>query len=75
MTRAMVKALELEGITPEFRIGNGSGDANIFSGHGYNCSGISTGMNAVHTTDEYLVMEDFAKAFNVVWRLMTEKLD
>ncbi len=75
MTRAMVKALELEGITPEFRIGNGSGDANIFSGHGYNCSGISTGMNAVHTTDEYLIMEDFAKAFNVVWRLMTEKLD
>lgn len=74
MVKAMVAALEAEGITPEFRVGNGSGDANIFAGHGLNCSGISTGMNAVHTTDEYLDMDDFAKAFNVIWRLMTEKL-
>lgn len=74
MVKAMVKAYELEGIEPQFRVSNGSGDANIFAGHGYSCSGISTGMNDVHTTNEYLVMEDFDKAFNVIWRLMTEEL-
>lgn len=74
MTKVMIKALEMEGITPHIKISNGSGDGNIFASYGYDCASVSTGMYSVHTTDEYLVMEDFAKALNIVWRLMTETL-
>ena len=69
------KALELEGITPVYKVSNGAGDANIFSGHGFNCTNITTGMFAVHTTDEYLDMAVFAQAFNVVWRIITDDLN
>ena len=75
LTKATVRALELEGITPEYHISNGSGDSNIFSGHGFDCSGISTGMFNVHTTDEYLDLAVFEQAFNVTWRIVTEPLD
>ena len=71
LTKATVRALELEGITPEYHISNGSGDSNIFSGHGFDCSGISTGMFNVHTTDEYLDLAVFEQAFNVTWRIVT----
>ena len=74
LTKSMHKALELEGITPVYKVSNGAGDANIFSGHGFNCTNISTGMFAVHTTDEYLDMKVFAQAFNVVWRIITDDL-
>ncbi|MEA4920907.1 MAG: M20/M25/M40 family metallo-hydrolase [Clostridiaceae bacterium] len=72
--KSMVKALELEGVKPVYKVSNGSGDANIFCGHGFECAGIPTGMEAVHTTDEYLVMDNFAKGFNILFRLMTENL-
>ena len=72
LTKATVRALELEGITPEYHISNGSGDSNIFSGHGFDCSGISTGMFNVHTTGEYLDLAVFEQAFNVTWRIVTE---
>ncbi len=72
--RTVVKALEAEGITPQYRVSNGSGDANIFSGKGFNCGGIGTGMVDVHTTDEKLHMDGWAKAFDVCWRMMTENL-
>ena len=75
LTKTMHKALELEGITPVYKVSNGAGDANIFSGHGFNCTNITTGMFAVHTTDEYLDMAVFAQAFNVVWRIITDDLN
>ena len=74
LSKSMHKSLEIEGITPVYKVSNGAGDANIFSGHGFNCTNISTGMFAVHTTDEYLDMSVFAQAFNVVWRILTENL-
>ena len=67
----MQKCYAAEGIEVGFFTSNGSGDNNIFSGLGYHCGGISTGMNAVHTTGEYLLMEDFEKAFRVIYRMLT----
>ncbi len=64
-------ALRAEGIEPKFTICGGSGDVNIFSGHGFECTGISTGMFEVHTPDEYLDMKIFAQAFRVLWRIVT----
>ena len=75
LDRLNVDVIELEGITPVYKVSNGAGDANIFSGHGFNCTNITTGMFAVHTTDEYLDMDVFAQAFNVVWRIITDNLN
>ena len=72
MVKAMVKAYELNGIEVRYFVSGGSGDNNIFSGMGLNCSGISTGMNAVHTTEEYLLMDDFKKAFDVMYTILTD---
>lgn len=74
LSRIMLYAMEQEGFVPEYKVSNGSGDANIFSGHGFNCSGISTGMFDVHTTGEYLDMELFTRVCRVVWRMLTEEL-
>ena len=74
MRRAMVKLLEEAGYTIEYGVSNGSGDSNIFSGKGFQCSGLTTGMFDVHTTNEYLDMAEFAKAYDLVWRLLTEKV-
>lgn len=70
--QATRRALEAEGFQIELKVSNGSGDANIFSGHGFNCMGLSTGMFDVHTTNEYLDMAVFEKAFRVVMRILTE---
>lgn len=72
MNKAVEIAHQREGIPVEYKVSNGSGDSNIFSGKGFNCSGISTGMFDVHTTDEYLDMKIWGQAFNIVWRLMTD---
>lgn len=72
MSKAMVIAHEREGIPVEYAVSNGSGDTNIFAGMGFNCSGISTGMFDVHTTDEYLDMNIWGQTFNIVWRILTD---
>ncbi len=74
MRRAMVKLLEDAGYTIEYGVSNGSGDSNIFSGKGFQCSGLTTGMFDVHTTNEYLDMAEFGKAYELVWKLLTEKV-
>lgn len=68
-------AIEKEGITPRFVISGGGGDANIFSGKGFQCGGITTGMFDVHGVNETLQMDVFQTAFNVVFRMMTENMD
>lgn len=72
--KTTVAAYEKEGITPQYVISGGGGDANIFAGQGFECGGISTGMLDVHSSDETLHMDIFRKAFNVVFRMMTENL-
>ena len=72
--KCTLAAYEKEGITPKFIISGGGGDANIFSGKGFECGGISTGMFDVHSTKENLQLDVFQQAFNVVYRMMTENL-
>lgn len=75
LSRLTLHAMEKEGFVPEYKVSNGSGDANIFSGKGFNCSGISTGMYNVHTTGEYLDMELFARVTRVVWYMLTDEFE
>lgn len=69
-----LKALKAEGIEPHYVISGGGGDSNIFSGKGFECGGISTGMLDVHGVNETLHLDIFQQAFNVVYRMMTENL-
>lgn len=46
------------GIETKLQVIGGGSDANIFSGLGFNSIIVSCGMYDVHTTDEYLVIED-----------------
>ncbi|MBE6988494.1 MAG: M20/M25/M40 family metallo-hydrolase [Clostridia bacterium] len=73
MYKAMQHILTTEGYEIRYGVSNGSGDSNIFSGHGFNCSGLSTGMHDVHTTNEYMEFDTFQKAFDVLWRMLTEE--
>lgn len=66
-----LKALKAEGIEPHYVISGGGGDSNIFSGKGFECGGISTGMLDVHGVNETLHLDIFQQAFNVVYRMMT----
>ena len=75
LSRITIHAMEEEGFVPEYKVSNGSGDAKIFAGHGFNCTGISTGMFNVHTTEEYLDMELFTRVARVVWRMLTEEFE
>ncbi len=67
-------AIQAEGIEPRYLISGGGGDANIFSGKGFHCGGITTGMFDVHGVNENLRMDVFQTAFNVVFRMMAEIL-
>ena len=61
-----------EGITPALTQCNGAGDANILNKKGFQCSGIASGMDKCHTTDEYLDLNDFSLAYRIVMRMMTD---
>lgn len=71
LCRLTHQAMVDEGLTPEYDVSNGCGDSNIFSGHGFNCTGVSTGMFDVHTTKEYLDLNIFEQITKVVWRMLT----
>ncbi|MDO9584489.1 MAG: M20/M25/M40 family metallo-hydrolase [Desulfomicrobium sp.] len=48
----------------------GGSDANIFSGKGLSCINLGIGMSRVHTTDEFIRIEDMVKATQLTAALM-----
>jgi len=54
------------GIRPEHAITGGGSDANIFNAKGIRSINISTGMQNVHSTNEYIEVEDLVKGCRVV---------
>ena len=48
----------------------GGSDANIFSGQGLSCINLGIGMSRVHTTDEFIRVEDIRKASQLTAALM-----
>lgn len=71
--KCTLNAYKKEGIEPHYVISGGGGDTNIFSGQGFECGGISTGMQDVHSSAETLDISIFQTAFNVVFNMMTDK--
>jgi len=54
------------GIRPEHAITGGGSDANIFNARGIRSINISTGMQNVHSTHEYIEIDDLLKGCRVV---------
>ncbi len=55
----------------EFAVDGGGSDANIFNGHGLNTAIISTGMTKVHTTDEFIHLQDMIRTSELIFAMLT----
>ncbi|MBF0327805.1 MAG: M20/M25/M40 family metallo-hydrolase [Nitrospirae bacterium] len=54
------------GIKPAFTVTGGGSDANIFNGRGIKALNISNGMQKVHSTEEFIMLEDLYKGCLIV---------
>lgn len=58
------------GLTAAVKGTGGGSDANIFSGKGLSCINLGIGMSRVHTTEEFIRIEDMVKAVRLTAALM-----
>lgn len=63
------------GITPELAISGGGSDANIFNHKGIRAINISNGMQAVHTNDEFIMIDDLLKGTLVIIEIIKKMKD
>ena len=52
--------------------GGGGSDANIFNGHGIEMIILATGMQKVHTHDEYVAVADMAKVAELLVEIIRQ---
>lgn len=55
----------------EFIVAGGGSDANIFNGHDLSTAIISTGMTKVHTTDEFIHLQDMTRTSELIFAMLT----
>ncbi len=55
----------------EFAVAGGGSDANIFNGYGLSTAIISTGMTNVHTTDEFIHLQDMTRTSELIFAMLT----
>jgi tripeptide aminopeptidase len=60
------------GLRPVYAITGGGSDANVFHRHGIMAVNISTGMQNVHSTGEYIEIRDLVKGCLVTLKAVTE---
>lgn len=61
------------GVKSELQIIGGGSDANFFAEEGFNAIIIGVGMQKVHTTEEYLEVDEMEKAAEVLLEYLTRK--
>jgi len=59
-------------ITPSYVITGGGSDANIFNKRGIKTINLSTGMQKVHSNEEYILLKDLYKGSLLVLKAITE---
>lgn len=64
------KAAEKTGLTLTFKKKEGGSDANIFNERGIKCVILGTGMQKVHTTEEFILVKDLVKAARLVFEIV-----
>lgn len=68
--RIIREALTEMGIEIQINAGGGGMDANIFNQKGITCVGVATGYFKNHSTEEYLHLDDFYRAGELVARII-----
>lgn len=66
-------AFEIEGFTPRTKQTGGGSDANNFNEKGLTTVNVSTGMSKVHTTEEYIAIDDMVAITQVLTTYLTNK--
>lgn len=69
---AAAEALAAEGLEPDYAVANGGLDANWLTARGLPTVSLGCGQNAIHTTSEWLDLNEFAKACRIARRLATD---
>ena len=64
-------ALAAEGLEPDYAVANGGLDANWLTARGLPTVSLGCGQNAIHTTNEWLDLDELAKACRIARRLAT----
>ena len=67
-----VKAAEKIGLSAQLLSTGGGSDASIISGHNIRCANLGIGMNAVHTTEEYIRIEDLVNDARLILSIIEE---
>jgi tripeptide aminopeptidase len=62
------------GVKPNFKVGLGGSDANHFNEHGIKVIMMGTGMEKVHTEQEFIKKSDMIKAANILASVITTPL-
>jgi tripeptide aminopeptidase len=70
MIQIVTESLKEMGIEPQINGGGGGMDGNIFNQKGITCVGIATGYFKNHSTEEYLYLDDFYHAGELVARII-----
>ncbi len=69
VVRRIGDALERVGRTPKLEASGGGSDANVFNAHGIAAVPVSVGYQKIHTTDEFVPIEELVKSAQLVVEL------
>ncbi|MBG9985742.1 M20/M25/M40 family metallo-hydrolase [Facklamia sp. DSM 111018] len=68
----MIDAYQEVGVKAEDQIIGGGSDANFFAGEGFNAAIIGVGMQKVHTTEEYLEIDELMNTTQALIKFLSE---
>lgn len=74
VVRMAVAAAQSIGLKPELVSTGGGSDASIVNGNNIRCANLGIGMNAVHTTEEFIRVEDLINNAELVLAIIQQSL-
>ncbi|QGT98981.1 putative peptidase YqjE [Candidatus Syntrophocurvum alkaliphilum] len=75
VVKLAIKAFQQIGIDYKLESTGGGSDASIINGNNIRCANLGIGMNAVHTTDEYITIEDLIKDAQMTISIIKESVN
>lgn len=67
-----IMAADSLGLSPQLISTGGGSDASMVNGAGIRCVNLATGMNAVHTTDEYILIDDLVNNARLILAIIDQ---
>lgn len=72
IVRIVCAAVRSIGLTPRTIKTGGGSDASIISGHNIQCANLGIGMSAIHTTEEFIKIQDLVDSARLVLAIIME---